>query len=750
MRKDTPMNKPARLPRIALLAALAAFLVLGTFLVACEDTITAQVQTEVKQAALADRLLTIVNPVAGTGSVTPSAGSHNLKDGIAFPIVFTPAGGYTFIQWQKTGGAGTVSFGDAAAASTTVTLTGGDATIQAVSTNALRILTLQNDGHGTTTPAATASVGDGLDYNISATPSPGYTFVNWTTVTGTATFAAANNSATTVKVTGGPATIKANFAPGHYTITVQNDGHGTVSPSGSVALDGGGATQVFTATPANSDYQFSSWTTSPSLTMSLSTTTASPTTASTTANATLTANFSLVLRNVAMNTVVGGLTSPSGGTNANVPSLTAYTINAYPSANYVFAGWIKVSGAGTPTFTDPNALSTTVTISGGNVVIAPQFDPVTISVTPLASYTRTSGDTTMPGYFSDSAVSGNYLLLLGTLTSGAASGLVRSVDLTTPASIVSPNPNYFSLSGTPTAVVADSSYGFVGTSTSLLRITPADAQYSAGPGAGVKSLALFNVYAGQTDNLLKLYGITYADRVIRNFNYTDLSTGARAYDDSFGTYPLSYYDIMPGSGNRVVATGHADVNSNYTTELAAYNLDAISAASVAQSRTGDLPTNGDLTNGFYDMDGYAPEIAPVSVNRDDSTMAAVISVERNGDVYLRTFDISGADASAFSFMGKIYICSVADGSNPPPFYCYWDMDTYRVTIVGSEGGVAKIWVVDASIPSTAGMKRMLDYTITGFAEAYYVSRLSAANTFVVVCKTSTASSKLVVKTFTIQ
>ena len=196
MRKEKTMKRIPLFRRISILAFLAALLALGLVLVACEDTITAQVQAEVKQAALPDRTLTIVAPV--TGTVTPSAGSHTLKEGIAFPIVFTPAGGYTFIQWQKTGGTGTVTFADAASASTTVTLSGGDATILATSTNVFRTLTIENDGHGSTSPASTAEVGDNIPFTISASYNPGYAFDKWIPISGSATIADPFSASTTV------------------------------------------------------------------------------------------------------------------------------------------------------------------------------------------------------------------------------------------------------------------------------------------------------------------------------------------------------------------------------------------------------------------------------------------------------------------------------------------------------------------------------------------------------------------------
>lgn len=123
------MNKPARLPRIAFLAALAAVLVLGTFLVACEDTITAQVKTEVRIAALPDRTLTILTPSNGTS--TP-VGVITVKDGESYDLVAAPYSNFLFDFWQVSTGASFVSFEDDHASTTSVRLSGGNATIVAV------------------------------------------------------------------------------------------------------------------------------------------------------------------------------------------------------------------------------------------------------------------------------------------------------------------------------------------------------------------------------------------------------------------------------------------------------------------------------------------------------------------------------------------------------------------------------------------------------------------------------------------
>jgi hypothetical protein len=74
------------------------------------------------------------------------------------------------------------------------------------------ILTVQNDGNGTVSPSS-VSVSSGVPTPISATANTGYTFKNWSVVSGSATFGNANSASTTATLSGGSATIRASFTP---------------------------------------------------------------------------------------------------------------------------------------------------------------------------------------------------------------------------------------------------------------------------------------------------------------------------------------------------------------------------------------------------------------------------------------------------------------------------------------------------------------------------------------------------------
>jgi hypothetical protein len=125
---------------------------------------------------------------------------------------------------------------------------------------AVCLLTVNNDGHGTTSSAGLNYVVGGAAVSIFATPASGYEFSSWAVTSGTATLDNASKSVTTVKVYSLKATIMANFKVKvipTYQLTITNDGHGTTTPTGVISVKYG----VLTAIKANpaSGYEFLTW-----------------------------------------------------------------------------------------------------------------------------------------------------------------------------------------------------------------------------------------------------------------------------------------------------------------------------------------------------------------------------------------------------------------------------------------------------------------------------------------------------------
>ncbi|MBN1578831.1 MAG: hypothetical protein JW913_19885 [Chitinispirillaceae bacterium] len=306
--------------------------------------------------------LTVTND--GHGTTTPS-GTVVVTPGVARSISATAASGYEFSNWTVTSGTATIA--DPASAATTVTLTSGNATIRANFTGLTYSLTMTNDGNGTTVPSGTVTVTHGVAQSISATAATGYVFSNWTVTGGTATIASPTSASTTVTLTSGDATIRANFTLASYTLTVTNDGHGTTTPSGAVSVTHGVA-QSISATAATG-YTFLNWTVTGGAAAIASPNSASTTVTLTSGDATIQANFTTVTYDLTVTNDGNGTTTPSG--SVSVPQGVAQPISAIAASGYVFANWTVTSG--TAAIASPNAAATTVTLNAGDATIQANF-----------------------------------------------------------------------------------------------------------------------------------------------------------------------------------------------------------------------------------------------------------------------------------------------------------------------------------------------------------------------------------------
>jgi hypothetical protein len=262
--------------------------------------------------------------------------------------------------------------------------------VQAIATS--YTLTITNDGHGTTSPTGTVMLNSGLATAISATPSTGYQFLNWTVTSGAATIANSSSASTTVTLTSGNATIRANFTPSisTYSLTMSNDGHGTTSPSGTVTVNSGAATTI--SATASSGYQFLNWTVTSGAATIANSSSASTTVTLTSGNATIQANFtpSISTYSLTMSNDGHGTTSPSGTVTVN--SGAATSISAAPSTGYQFLNWTVTSGAAT--IANSSSASTTVTLTSSATIRA-NFTATTPSGTSAVTFAEISGPVTV-------------------------------------------------------------------------------------------------------------------------------------------------------------------------------------------------------------------------------------------------------------------------------------------------------------------------------------------------------------------
>lgn len=193
------------------------------------------------------------NPVTG-GTFTPASGlSHD--SGAVVNIAAVEGSCYRFVNWVVTNG--TAQIANVNNAITTVTMS-SNATIRA---NFVRMHTLTIDRNiaagGTVIPASGQCHSAG-PVNITANVANGYRFVNWTLVSGSASFANPNSAATTVTLSENT-TIRANFQR-IYTLTVnQLPAVGsTLTPASGLTHDAGTPVSI-NATMVNG-YRFVNWT----------------------------------------------------------------------------------------------------------------------------------------------------------------------------------------------------------------------------------------------------------------------------------------------------------------------------------------------------------------------------------------------------------------------------------------------------------------------------------------------------------
>ena len=250
------------------------------------------------------------NPTAG-GSVS---GAGIIANGETCTLTATAANGYTFINWTENG----TEVSNSATYSFTVT---ADSDLVANFAQMFTVTAMVNpENSGTVTGAGTYAEGE--EVTLTATPTAGYSFGNWTLNGNVVSGATAVYTFTLSSSTAGA--YVANFELNSYAIST------SVSPANSGTVSGGGtynhgATATLTATPATG-YHFVNWSDG---------NTENPRTVSVTGTASYTANFAVNQYTITFNS--------NGG--SDVASITQdygteVTAPAAPTREgYTFTGW---------------------------------------------------------------------------------------------------------------------------------------------------------------------------------------------------------------------------------------------------------------------------------------------------------------------------------------------------------------------------------------------------------------------------
>ncbi len=344
-----------------------------------------------------------------TGGTVSGGGTFTL--GSQHTVIATPNANYSFANWTE--GANVVSN----SASYTFTVNGSRTLIaNFTQTNYAVAVTASPANGGTASGSGTFAAGS--QRTVSAAPSSGYNFVNWTeggnAVSGNANYTFTLN---------GPRTLVANFTQVTYAVSVNATPAvgGTVNGGGTFS---GGTQQTVIAT-ASANYSFVSWTeggntvsNSPNYTFTLN------------AARTLVANFTTTTYPVALSaSPVAGGTVSGGGTFSGG---SQRTVTATPNANYGFVSWTEGGNVVS------NSASYTFTMNGPRILVA-NFTPSPVNYAITLSALPNAGGT----------VSGIGTYQAGTsrtVTALANSGYMFS-NWTEEGAVVSASPSYtFTLS----------------------------------------------------------------------------------------------------------------------------------------------------------------------------------------------------------------------------------------------------------------------------------------------------------------
>jgi len=221
---------------------------------------------------------------------------------------------------------------------------------------------------GAVSPPSFSNIFPGSWVNITASAADHYTFADWEVISGVATFDD-DKSANTMVALSSDATIRANFAPNVYCLTVNQNltAGGSVTQTSPQLCTNAGVPISITASAA-AHYSFLNWEVISGVASVAGYT--AQTTVTLSSDATIRANFQLLSYSL----TIDKYPTPWGNVpnSQSVSALTPVSINATPNSGNKFVRWIVVSGLAT--IANPNAQNTTVTLSS-NATIRAYFLP---------------------------------------------------------------------------------------------------------------------------------------------------------------------------------------------------------------------------------------------------------------------------------------------------------------------------------------------------------------------------------------
>jgi len=252
-------------------------------------------------------------PIAGG----TTSGAGTFAQGSAVTVTAIPNAGYGFTNWTENGVIVSTN------SSYPLTMAGNKALVANFSVQ-LTVALSSNPATGGTTIGA-GSFAPGSSVTVTATPSTGYTFVNWTEGTNIASTNAIYTSSLTAN-----RTLVANFVTSGFTLNVIAV-NGTVVKNPVLASYITGAIVQLTATPSTG-YTFTGW--SGDATGLLN-----PLSVTMNANKNITANFELTGSGFTLNIIAVNGSVLKNPNALSYSSGASVVLTATPNTGYTFTGW---------------------------------------------------------------------------------------------------------------------------------------------------------------------------------------------------------------------------------------------------------------------------------------------------------------------------------------------------------------------------------------------------------------------------
>lgn len=310
-------------------------------------------------------------------------------------VTYIPVG-YEFVQWSVTEGTG-ADIVNPTSLTASVTLTGGDATVEASFVQKQYTLSVITDGTtdgvtvATVSPSSPLLVNHGQATAISVTNIPeGYQFKEWIPIGSLGvTITNSTEPSTWVTLENGNATIQATFESKKYSLNLLTDGtpNASVNPVSVQATHG--VPEQISASTTEPGYKFKNWTIvsgDPSGIEFTNDTLATTYVTLTTDNVTLRANFELKKYRLTVLTdgTSGAATVPSGAITVTHGVPQDIAVTSLPEG-YKLKNWTPVSGD--VTFGNDTLQSTTATVVNGNAIIQANFELKKYKLTLLTDAT---------------------------------------------------------------------------------------------------------------------------------------------------------------------------------------------------------------------------------------------------------------------------------------------------------------------------------------------------------------------------